>query len=280
MFSKLKRRLSTRGTKYVKSAKARSSAALKERRDKVLGTTALKMYRGLRNKGILPDRYTTWMTSSMSFYLAAGRATALYGNYASFLVNSIYLPFGNSPFNVNSGTGTYPFTMNGQFVNGYTINTGPIGYNTIGNLYNQYKVKHIKLKITVQPTAGQDTCTTVVFPLGNESTVNATAAYNNLSVYMGQPGAKYKICNSANDAGTNTIFYSAAVNEILGRTKMQYDDQSNALYGAAPQTNDQAFVGMFIQELDGAANVNPICVVIELQQEVMFTDLSNADEVN
>ena len=280
MFSKLKSRLSARGQKYVKTSKAKSAAVVKERRDKVLGTTSLVMYRGMRNKGILPERYTTWMTTTMSFYLAAGRATATYGNFMSWVVNSIYIPFGLSTFNANTGTGTYAFAMNGQFVNGSSTLVGPIEYNTLGTLYTQYKVKNIKIKATVQPTAGQDTCTAVILPLGNEAQVNGTATYNNINVMMGQQGSKYKICNSANDAATNTLFFKSSVHEILGRTKQQWDDQSNSLYGAAPSTNDQAFVGFFIQELDGAANVNPICVVIEMEQEIMFTDLSNQDFVN
>lgn len=270
----------TRSGKYVAAARSKSSAAVKERRDKLLGTTSLTMYRGVRNKAILPDRLNTTMTTTMSFYLAAGRSTATYGNFMSFVCNSIYIPFGLSTFNANTGTGTYAFAMNGQFTNGSSTTVGPIGYNTLGTLYTQYKVKNVKIKATVQPTAGQDTCCAVLFPLGNEAQVNGTSTYNNINVMMGQPGSKYKICNSSNDASKNTLFLKSAVHEILGRTKMQWDDQSNTVYGAAPQTNDQAFIGLYIQELDGAANVNPICVVIELQQEVMFTDLSNQDFVN
>lgn len=253
----------------VRNVRKHRAAAFAKKR---AGTTSLivRPGRSLAGAQILPDRLTTVLESSGSFYVPASNMAAAAGNYMNIVANSIYQPF-QGGYPVNTAVNTY--SMHGSWVQGYTGTQNPIGYTGVAALYSLYKVKRVKLQVTCQTQAGGDTTQLVVFPIGSEAIPSAAAGSTNLQVMLGQPHNKTVVCASGSSAKTNTVYFDMLVHDILGRRKAQWEDVDGTAIGSQPPAVDQAFFGVFAQILDGATNGSPVVFSVRMWQYVELTDL-------
>lgn len=247
-------------------------ANLALRRSSSLGTTSLTVRpgRGLAGAQILPDRLNTVFESTGSFYIPAGNMAAAAGNYMNMVANSIYQPFqGGYPVT----TAVNAYSMHGAWAQGYTGLQNPIGYNGIANLYSLYKVKKVIVEFCIQPQSSGDTTQAVAFPIGSEAIPSAAAGSVNLQVMLGQPRNKTVVAAAGATAKYQTIRIQEFIHDILGRRKAQWNDEASTAIGSQPVAADQAFVGLFLQSLDGATNASPVVVSVRMWQHVELTDL-------
>lgn len=266
----IKRTKSLRSKPYESSSYKRSSSRSSSY---VQGTEALSLYRGVTGTTIMPDRYTTWLENSIHFYIPPAASTSAAGSYMSVLVNSIYQPF-NTTYNAIAATNTYD--MRGILVQGCTNSKNPMGYSTFASLYQQYKVLKYKVQVSVQPSITTDSLQLVVFPSGNEQIPSASAGSTNLAVMEGQPQARSKIVVTQAPSKDNTLSITQYVWDLMGRRKNQLMDFASTQVNSFPGTNDQGFVGIYLQQLNGANNTQPILVTVRLWQKVELTGLVGA----
>jgi len=90
---------------------------------------------------------------------------------------------------------------------------------------------------------------------------------------LGQARNKTKVCASGAAARDQTLTMKEYIHDILGRRKAQWIDEPGQSMGTQPGAADQAYAGLFLQELDGATNSNPVIVSIRMWQYVELTDL-------
>lgn len=210
----------------------------------------------------------------MDCYLAIGASTAGAGNYASIYANSLVSPFQTPTYPLTLAPGV-AYAFNASLVNGNTIGQTAIGYNTIAVAYTNYKVLHYRIRVTVQPSASSDTTHLVVFPIGQEEIPSATGAFVNTRVLSSQPYARSRICAYGAETGSNSITFSSDVADSLEIRRSAWLDYLPTAVANQPAAGYRCFLGVFLQQLDGAANVAQIPVRIELDQVVEFTDLIN-----
>jgi len=151
-----------------------------------------------------------------------------------------------------------------------------MGYSTFASLYQQYKVLKYKVQVSVQPSITTDSLQLVVFPAGNEQIPSTAAGSTNLAVMEGQPQARSKIVVTQAPSKDNTLSITQHVWDLMGRRKNQLMDFASTQISSFPGTNDQGFVGIYLQQLNGASNTQPILVTVRLWQKVELTGLVGA----
>jgi len=258
-------RLYSRGYGASQSASQMSQSSILFR-----PSQALSLRGGLTGQTILPDRYTAWLENSIHFYVTAGQSSNSYGSYMSVQVGTIYQPF-NTTYTATAGTNLYD--MRGNLVQGSSNLENPIGYSTFATLYEKYKVLKYKIRVNARPSATGDAIQMVLFPLGNDQIPSASTGNVNLALMEGQPMAKSKQLNAHSSAFENSLELSQAMEDCLGKRKSQWSSLDGTNMGGFPSTDIQAYVGLYLQQINGAANTGPICVSVRLWQQVEFTDL-------
>lgn len=268
--SGIRRTSSSRAASAVKSAKVARKSSFIDRRTSAPRSSYLKLYAGVRGNRILPNNYDTVLEQTMQVYVAAGSMSVANGNYCDILVNSIVSPF-QTTYNINRSATYAPF--NGTFTQGYSVVNNPVGTGTLTALYQFYRVNRYKLEVMVQPQSGGDTTQAVIWPFGNDEAFGGGAVAPTLRICGSQNRAVTKTCVANAVQSQNTLKLAATPWEDLGITKAMYEADCIPSVTSYPPTNFQDYVGLFLQEMDGATNGAPMIVNIKLTQAVSFWDL-------
>lgn len=186
----------------------------------------------MSDHNIVPDKQFVKVSSAYSgtVTLAGGaNFTAPFAIYG----DSLYQPF-------NTAT---PVTTTGGFTNanGCTITQNPMGYQSYSALYNSYKVRSSRIKVTLIPnvpvgTSGE-TVQCTVYP----STYFAGTGSTTFNVNANQRYSKWKPITSYADPDKNTISNYISSHKVLGMSKQQYEDQTPIAFGAAPAAGTDWF---------------------------------------
>jgi len=268
-----KRKASSRSWSNFSGSIASSASARSVMSARAPRPTRYSTHKATLYQTIMPERVKTWIESTMDFYLVAGRSTAAAGNYMSVMVNTLAGAW-NTTYTPTTAVGP-TYAMNGQLVNGNVVTSSPVGYGSIAAFYNMYKVLKYKLEITVQPASATDACRCVMFPLGNEQIPDGTATNVNTYVFEAQPHAIAMTAVSGASAEGNRLTLSGSIADVLGKRMEQWLDLDGSLIASLPSTNDQAFVGFFTQQLNGANNASTLTIQCRLFQFIEFSDFNN-----
>jgi len=215
----------------------------------------------------------------MNVYLAVGASTAAAGNYFAVLANSLATPFNVPTYDINATTAVATFAFAGQFVQGYTINTNPMGFAELAGLWTNYKVKSYRIRVTVYPQGSADSCEAVLFPIGIEEIPSSSASSVNIRTLATQPRAVSQICSFSVPSKYNTLTLSQEVHNLLGIRKSAWESYPPTPMNAAPTSGGgalpslQGYVGFFMQQLNGSNNASAMSVRVELEQVVECSDL-------
>jgi hypothetical protein len=227
----------------------------------------------LRNNQSFPESVISTLTSVQSFSIPTANATAANGNYMSIMVNSIYTPF-NTNYAFTSSA--LPYSMRGVSVQGGGAGQNPVGYGNLAALYENYVVLGYSVRVTAVPTLGTDILRQVVVPLGNQEIVNPASGLVNLKIYESQPGAKALTCNSGSTpSGIGVTVLKGNCAKDMGMDRSQYTSRVWSVGGPPTVAQYTDYVGIFLQELNGTNNTQPVVVTIHLSQIVKFMDLVN-----
>lgn len=227
---------------------------------------------GFGTHAVFPERYITTLTSTLNLYWAPGRLTAAAGNYFSLPINNIVTPFNGPTYNIISAPGP-TYACNAQLVNGGSVTQASMGYSSLAALYTNYRVLSYKLTLVGMPTAASDMFQLVAVPIGFEEIPSASAANVNVRVLASQPRAKSIVCEPGVPAASNTVVLTGDLWNLVGQRKEMWLDQPPTALGAGPSST--AFLGVFIQELNGANNVGTCTLMVMVETLVEFTDLLN-----
>jgi len=202
--------------------------------------------------------------------------TAASGNYFSVYLNSLPTPFNTPTLNFTTTNVTYPFGNNAQLVQGFNIAQSPLGYSTIGALYDKYVVLKYRLEITFMPASIADTARMIAVPIGNEEFPSLAAGVMNDRTLEEQPYALATTCSSGATAGpanSNTLVLEGCPYKDLGITREQYLADGLTPIGNVPTTQYVDFGGVFLQQLNGANNGSTTMCQIKLTQIVRLSDV-------
>lgn len=226
----------------------------------------------LSAKAVFPERYVTTFTNSINGFFPVGTLTAAAGNYMSVLVNSAYIPFNSATYQMTSVPGP-TFAFRSTLVQGDSLTQQAMGYASMSSLYTNYRVLSYRMKVTFMPQNVADTAELVLIPVGFEEIPSSSAAAVNLRVMASQPRSKTRVCETGVPSRENTLILEGNIWDLVGQRKQQWLDQAPTALTAFPA--NQAYLGIFLQELNGTNNVAVCTIAIELQQVVEFTDLLN-----
>lgn len=219
---------------------------------------------------IMPERFITTLESSLQYYIPAASLDAVNGNYQSIRINSVVQPF-NTTYSAGSVSPVY--SMNGTYVQGYNIGTGPIGYGFMASAYTKYKVLGYKAKISIMTSTNSDLLEAAVLPLGQNEIPSTASGNVNMSVFKGQPKVVSKLCH--NGGPNNVLWIKGSVHELLGMRKAQWMDIDGTSPPNIPSVS--GYIGFYMQSLNGSTNNQPVAVSITVWQIVEFTDLNNGN---
>lgn len=225
-------------------------------------------------KAVFPERYVTSITNSINCYFPAGFLTAAAGNYASILVNGLGSPYNSATYQLTTAPGP-AYAFHASLVQGNTLAQAGMGYSALAALYVNYKVLSYTLKATFMPQNVGDTTEMVLVPVGLEEIPFSAAASVDLRVMAAQPRSVARVCEVSVPAIANTLRLSQDMYHLTGQRKSQYLDLPPIAVGSNPAPGSQAYVGIFLQQLNGA-NSGAVCTLaLELTQVVEFTDFLN-----
>lgn len=206
----------------------------------------------MRDHAVITDRMETKVSASYQGYIALGTA----GNIFDIYGNSFF-----EPFNASS-----PISGVVTGVNSSSSTVNPMGYTALTALYNQYRVKASRMKITFLPLNPGDSVTATVWPsYGVVSDGVPVKAMN-------QRYAKWKLCSLYNNVKENTIINYIASHKAIGMTKQQYDDQPGTNVGNAPVANTDWYWQCSFYTNSGAVSTQSILVTVELDYYVELFD--------
>jgi hypothetical protein len=231
---------------------------------------------GLRTQLPFPNRYVTNLAMSMAGWIPAGNSTAGAGNYMSVQVNTTAGPFNQSGFSPTTGTGTYSFAFNGSLVQGYAVANNPMGLGSLIGLYTYYKVLEYEIEFEFTTQNVGDVFQAVLFPLGSEIVPSAVAGNVNLRILDEQPRASRCMVELSTPRSSRVVRLRQKVADCLEIRPSQWDNMPSTQLGSAPSAfgteSTAAFVGLFLQQLNGNANTAAIEWRCKLRQIVEFTD--------
>lgn len=274
--------LSTRCKKYAPRKNSKQPSSRRSRRQSFVSRSLPRGPRSsqfnLTNRApfsaqaVFPERFVTTLTSTLNLYWVAGRMTAAAGNYFSLPINNIVTPFNGPTYNILSAPGP-TYACNAQLINGGSVTQTSMGYTSLAQLYTNYRVLSYRVKLVGMPTAASDMFQLVAVPLGFEEIPSASAGSVNVRVLASQPRAKSLVCEPGVPASQNTVILSGEMWNLVGQRKELWLDQAPTALGAGPAAT--AFIGVFLQELNGANNVGTCTLMVQIETLVEFTDLLN-----
>lgn len=219
------------------------------------GTTTTMVNRSrLRDHTVVADRFMTKVSASYCGVAATASLT-----------NSQFIIYGNSgltPFTTPSNNIGAVFTA----TQSSTIATPPMGWSGLSTLYQSYRVRSARIKITIQPTDVDDTCALIVYPSGSSLFTTPPRIHTN------QRYSKYKICTPNNNVKENTIINYVSSHEALGLSQAQYEALPPVPVGQAPPTGYDWYWVVIIDQLDGTTNDANITCLVEVDYYVEMSE--------
>lgn len=223
----------------------------------------------------LPDMYETTVSMSLSWYVPAGSMVYSTGNYFNIQVNSFYQPFNT----------TYPVTAaaagpggGGTLVQGGALTNNPMGWAELAAIWQFYKVMKYRIEITAYISSTADSFKLVLIPLGGTEIPSASAGNINLRVLDAQPQTRSTVVEFGTGASDNTVAMESAVYKDLGVSREQYISGNQIPVGTSPSATNTwqtDYIGVFMQQLNGANNSGIITFSAKLIQDVRFEGLQN-----
>lgn len=209
-----------------------------------------------RDHAIVPDRFRTKMSVSYQGYIAVGATSSYFDIYG----NSLYQPFTTSRTIATLVTGVF------------SSNTAasPIGYTELAALYNEYRVRGTRIKLTATPQNQADTITLVITPVCSVNGSVAPPVYS-----INQRYSRWKQIQNTNNVKENTIIHYMPSNKVLGLTKQQYDDQLPVVNGNAPPASLDWYWQVQVYTNNGSVTAGQVMVTVELDLYVEFSDPLN-----
>lgn len=192
----------------------------------------------------------------------------------SVLVNGLGSPYNSATYQMTTAPGV-AYAFHASLVQGDTLAQTAMGYSALAALYVNYKVLSYSLKVTFMPQNVSDTTEMVVLPVGLEEIPFSAAASVNLRVMAAQPRSKSRVCEVSVPAVANTVVLSQEMHNLVGQRRQQYLDLPPIPVGNNPAAGSQAYVGIFLQQVNGSNSVAVCTIAIELTQVVEFTDYLN-----
>lgn len=238
---------------------------------KSINSRPLVVSRNLKTNRYFPESLVTTVSLTMPWYIPAGNSTLAHGSYTNVMVNSIAAPF-NQSYPIGAG-GTYGW--NGITFQGSAVTDNFVGIEQIKPLYNNCIIESYVLECSFQPTSVADPFRVVVVPLGQEQIPSAGAGYVGLKTFESQPGAKAKTIMTGTSVDSNTITIRGKCSQDLGQTWGQYNSQFSSLTAAPSSTVFRDYAGIFLQMMNGQANITALSGSFRLSVVVRFTDLVN-----
>jgi len=267
------RALRRRASSSLSSSRSRSAVGRRSRA--ALGNRTLVVSRNLNTNSFLPNRIECVMCTVLDAYWAAGTMTAAAGNYFNLFPNA-RTPMSGNTYTVTAGVGTATYASNALLLQGSQLANTPIGWSAYSGLYANYRVKRYRLEITVIPQNAQDATRLIVFPLGDEAIPSATAGNVNTRVLEAQPGAKAMTVAAgvSGTRSTNSMVIYGDVAKDLGKTTVDYMGLADTAVGSAPAAGTSDYIGVYLQQLNGANNTAVVSIQLRISQDIVFYDLS------
>jgi len=210
----------------------------------------------MRLHTVLADKMRTTVSLSYTGSIGTG-ATA--GTYFAVYGNSFYQPYNTSQ---TTTTGLVLPTA------GSATTNAPMGYTALTALYNQYRVRASRIKVTCTPQALADSITLAVYP---------SAAVTNTDIQpfraCSQRYSKWKMCTCNNNVKDNTVINYLSSNVALGLTKQQYDDYPATIIGNAPVAGQDWYWQVSYFTNSASVNSTNVVFTVELDLYLELSDL-------
>ncbi len=247
----------------------KSKRGAKSKRPARSGSTTVARAQSLvlYNRGqIMPNRFRTWLTTTLTFQIPAGSVLSSDGNYMTVALDN-YQPFNTSNTFASVVTGG----MQGVAVNGGGLTMVPIGFNFAAANYLGYKVIRGAVTARVMSLNNVDCMRVILFPLGSQSSPGGISGSSfELNMFESQPGAR--VTDAAIGINPKTLVYSNTIAKIIGRRESAYLDEPPLALNSSTALSNRANIGLFIQLLAGTSNTAAVPVTIEVRQLYEFTN--------
>lgn len=209
----------------------------------------------MRMHNAVADKMRTTVSISYTGAIGAG-ATA--GTYFAVYGNSFYQPFNTSQ------TTTTGLVLPTQ---GSSVTQSVLGYTNMTGLYNQYRVRASRIKVTCTPQALADSITLAVYP-------SPVVTNTDIQPFRAcsERYSKWKMCTCNNNVKENTVINYLPSNVALGLTKSQYDDYPATIIGNAPVAGQDWYWQVSYFTPSGAANSTTVVFTVELDYYLELSD--------
>jgi len=249
-------------------SRASTTHRRRPRRTEVVSTRRAPIYRGPGT--ILPSRMFVTLTNSGHWSIPNGLVSSSSGNYCSVVANDTFGPF-NGPYAPTRTSGIAP--MNAGAINGTSATQSALGLLSLESLYKWVRVLRYRIRVRILSQGSSDNMAVCVFPLANNPVPNSTFGFN-LWVASGQPGCQRKDFIFGSEM--REIVQSSNAWDNLAIRRSQYIDSLPTPAGTSLASFEfAAYVGIFVQILDGSVNTNSVPFEITLEQECEFSGLIN-----
>lgn len=220
----------------------------------------------LRTRQLMPDSYSTWITTTNAGYWpsVAGAAT----NSFQFAIDQIV-----DPLSLTGGTGKVlpnPIsalaTTSGAGVKNLLYNT-----TTSTGLYLNFRVWRVKVEIQVIPQAAPDATMIAMAPIRE-----ATNSYTTLNQIAQAPNSSSITVVSGTSAHQDSIKGNYSLPDLVGVSRTGFEAPvglSFYVYNSAPRN----FIQVGYNTVTNAIPTQPLQIMITMQQYVEF--LGRADSV-
>lgn len=239
---------------YNQKGKIVNSRKMGSRRKSNRKTNVLTNRTRISDHAYMPDNYRTPMSVSYQGYIQTASTPTYFDVYG----NSVYRPFQT----------TQQISTMVTAVASSTAASSPIGYTNLSSLYNEYRVRASRIKVTVTPSLASDAVTVVVQPINSVLGAVAPPTYA-----MNERYSKWKLCTFSNNVKENTIIHYMNSSKALGLTPEQYDSQLPIVVGNAPAASLDWYWQVSCYTNSGIATVGQIFVTVELDLYVEWTDM-------
>jgi len=177
------------------------------------------------------------------------------------------LKYAETIFINSGGPQAYRFRLNSTFDPNFSgVGHQPYGRDELANIYNRYRVISCSYTVSAVDQSGQYI---TVCALPSNEQVNTLS----LQEMLENPRAKFIV--QAPNASMKMLKGKVSIPSLVGRTKDQYmaDDRYQAQFDANPSEN--ALLNIYVQRLDGGANVLNVPLQVTLNYVVEWFDVKN-----
>ncbi len=211
-------------------------------------------------QSFLPRRTVAVFKQQMNSYYAT--ATAQPQGIFAIQASSFFQPFNTVAIPIGS-TGVSKSNLN--LIGGFAVNQDPIGYQEVMGLYQYYKVRRVRVRLSATALASPD-----AFNLYGCPSTNQASSYE--SVFgPANPYGKSALVGVAQK--TKVLTWDISCPTVLGFNPEQFAGLTPTVFGAAPASSQQWFFNVGWQSGNNANPTTGLIVEVELWQEVELSEL-------